>query len=429
MRLLVIGGTAAGMSAAARARRLDPSLDLVVLEKGPVVSFGACGLPYFVEGRIARAADMVVYTPEYFRKERKIDVRTGARAVAILHSQRAVALENGERVPYDRLVIATGARARRSGIAGEDLPHVFQLQTMADGERLREFLTASHPKRALIVGAGYIGFETADAFRRHGLRVAIASRGRDALRRGDPELTDLISAHCARFGVEMRWNTEVRTVEGEPADLILLATGIEPNSEIAREAGIETGRTGAVRVDERLQTNLAGVYAAGDCAETFHLVTGRPEWVPLGTTANKMGRVAGANAAGHRERFAGIVGTSVLRILGLDIGLTGLSSAQARAAGFSPVEMRIRAKSKPGYFGGRPVHVQLVADRGTRRLLGGWVAGEHGVAGRVNVIAMALQARMRVEEFEASDLAYAPPFAPVWDPLLIAAQQLAKALD
>ena len=429
MRLLVIGGTAAGMSAAARARRLDPSLEIVVLEQGPVVSFGACGLPYFIEGRIRRAEQMVVYTPEYFRKERNISVRTGARVVSVLHARRQAMLTSGEAVAYDRLVIATGSRPRQSALSDETLPHVFRLNTMADGERLRAFIIEKRPKTALIVGAGYIGFEAADAFRHHGMRVVLASQGFDALNRHDAELTRIITAHCKRFGVEMRWNTEVRSVDDESADMVLIAAGIQPNVEIARDAGVELGRTGAIRVDDRLQTNLAGIYAAGDCAETFHLVTGRPEWVPLGTTANKMGRVAGANAAGRRERFAGIVGTSVLRIMGLDVGLAGLSCEQARAAGFAPVEARIQAKSKPGYFGGRPVTVQLVADRNTRRLLGGWVAGEHEIAGRVNVIAMALQARLKVEDFEGSDLAYAPPFAPVWDPLLIAAQQLAKQFE
>jgi NADPH-dependent 2,4-dienoyl-CoA reductase/sulfur reductase-like enzyme len=429
MRLLVIGGVAAGMSAAARARRLDPGLEIVVLEKGPVVSYGACGLPYFVEGRVRRSSELIVYTPEYFRKQRNITVRTGARVTSIAHSRREVLLDGGERVHYDRLVIATGARPRDAGIAGGRLPHVFHLHTLADGERMRRFLEEKRPRSALIVGAGYIGFEGADVLRRHGIQVAIASRHENALNRLDPELSKLLTAHVQRFGVEMRWNTTVQSVEDERAGMVLLATGIQPNVEIAQEAGVEIGRTGAVRVDERLETNLSGVYAAGDCAENFHLVTGRPEWVPLGTTANKMGRIAGANAAGRRERFPGIVGTSILSVFGMGIGLTGLSCEQARLAGFSAREVRIQAHSKPGYFGGRPLTVQLVADRNTRRLLGGWVFGEHEVAGRINVIAMALQNRMRVEDLEASDLAYAPPFAPVWDPVLIAAQQLSKLLD
>jgi NADPH-dependent 2,4-dienoyl-CoA reductase/sulfur reductase-like enzyme len=217
-------------------------------------------------------------------------------------------------------------------------------------------------------------------------------------------------------------------VDGTACDLVLLATGLRPNAEMAAEAGVERGRTGAIRVDERMETNLGGVYAAGDCAETMHVVTGRPAYIPLGTTANKMGRVAGANAAGARERFTGVAGTSIFSVFGLGVGMTGLSVEQARREGFSPLAERIEARGRPRYFGGRLTTVELVADRTTGRLLGGTVMGEQDVAGRINVIASALQNRMLVEDFERLDLAYAPPFSTVWDPLLIAAQQLAHKL-
>jgi NADPH-dependent 2,4-dienoyl-CoA reductase/sulfur reductase-like enzyme len=209
---------------------------------------------------------------------------------------------------------------------------------------------------------------------------------------------------------------------------VVLAAGFKPNVELAAEAGIEIGRTGAIRTDDRMETNLRGIYAAGDCAEVGHLVTGRPTWIPLGTTANKTGRVAGANAAGGRARFAGIVGTSIVKVFDLGFATTGLTASQARAEGFSPVVVQIEAKSKPGYFGGSKTWVELVADRATRKLLGGSVVGEDGAAGRVNVIAAALQSGMRVDQFEQLDLAYSPPYATVWDPLLIAAQQLMKEL-
>jgi NADPH-dependent 2,4-dienoyl-CoA reductase/sulfur reductase-like enzyme len=208
----------------------------------------------------------------------------------------------------------------------------------------------------------------------------------------------------------------------------VLAAGFKPNVELAAQAGVETGRSGAIRTDDRMETNLRGVYAAGDCAEVQHLVTGRPTWIPLGTTANKTGRVAGANAAGGRERFAGIVGTSIVAVFGMGFATTGLSASQARAEGFSPVAAQIEAKSKPGYFQGSKTAVELVADRATRRLLGGSVVGEDGAAGRIDVIATALQAGLRVDQFEQLDLAYSPPFSTVWDPLLIAAQQLLKEL-
>ena len=425
MALVVIGGVAAGLSAAARARRIDPRLDILVLEKGPAVSYGACGLPYFVEGRVREARQLIVHTPEYFRKERNIAVRTGARVVSISHPRREVTLDGGERVHYDRLVIATGARPRTKDFEGATLPpHVFTLHTLEDAERLKAYLCDKQPKQAVVVGAGYIGLEAADALRRNGMAVTVVEQGPHVLGRGDAELTKAVRERLERFRVELQLNTRISAVERR--ELVILATGLRPNVEIAVEGGVEVGRTGAIRVDEHMETNLPGVFAAGDCAEAPHLVTGRPAYIPLGTTANKMGRVAGANAAGRRERFGGVVGTAILNIFGMGVAFSGLSVEHARREGFSPVSARIAAPSRPGYFGGKPITVELVADAATRRLLGGSVWGEDGVEGRINVIATALHNRMRVEDLEQLDLAYAPPFATVWDPVLIAAQQLIK---
>jgi CoA-dependent NAD(P)H sulfur oxidoreductase len=426
MRLVVIGGVAAGLSAAARARRIDPSLEIVVLEKGAEISYGACGLPYYLAGRVGRAEQLVVYTPEYFRKERNIAVRTGARVVSISHARREVTLDgaSGERVHYDRLVIATGARPRTPDFEGAALPHVFTLHTLEDAERLKAYLRDKQPKRAVVIGAGYIGLEAADALRRNGLAVTVAEQSPHVLGRGDAGVTKAVRERLERFRVELKLNTSAEDVGGY--DLAIVATGLQPNIEIAAAAGIEAGRTGAIRVDEHMETNLPGVYAAGDCAEALDLVTGRPVYIPLGTTANKMGRVAGANAAGRRERFGGVVGTAVVNIFGMGVAFSGLSAGQARREGFLPVSAPITAASRAGYFDGKPITVELVADAGSRRLLGGSVCGEDGVEGRINVIATALQNRMRVEDLEQLDLAYAPPFATVWDPVLIAAQQLLR---
>lgn len=434
MRLVVIGGVAAGLSAAARARRIDPSLEILVLERGQAVSYGACGLPYYLAGRVSSLDELVVYTPDYFQRERNITVRTGAQVAAISHPHRQVALAGGERLHYDRLVVATGARADRSAIQGGELPHVFTLQTPADARRLKGFLEQRRPRRAVVLGAGYLGLVLAEVLRTHGLAVTIFEAASDVLGRQDPELTELAGKHLERFHVELRRQTRVTVIEpervaGVPCDLVMLACGLRPNVELAAEAGIELSRTGAICVSDRAETNLGAVYAAGDCAEAFHLVTGRPVYLPLGATANKMGRVAGANAAGGRERLAGIAGTCILRVCGLGVAVTGLSEVQARKEGFDPVAAHIEARDKPRYFRGRPTTVKLVADRRTRRLLGGWVAGEDGVSGRINVIATALASRMRIEEFAQLDLAYSPPFAPAWDPLLIAAQQVSKLVD
>jgi NADPH-dependent 2,4-dienoyl-CoA reductase/sulfur reductase-like enzyme len=426
MALVVIGGVAAGLSAAARARRIDPNLEIIVLEKGPVVSYGACGLPYFVEGRVAESKQLIVYTPEYFRKERRIDVRINTRAVAISHPKREVVLESGACVHYDRLVIATGARFDLPGIAGANQPHMFGLHTLEDAERMRAFLRDRRPRTAAIVGAGYIGIEAADALRRNGLAVTILEASPHVLLRDDAAFNAAVRAQLERHRVELRTGVRVTSIDELAYDMVVIAAGFKPNSAIAAEAGIETGRTGAIRADDRMETNLRGVFTAGDCAEVGHLVTGRPTWFPLGTSANKAGRVAGANAAGGRERFAGVVGTSIVSIFGMGFATTGLSAAQARAEGFTPVAARIEAKSRPGYFGGTRTAVELIADRATRRLIGGSVIGEDGVAGRIDVIATALTAKMRVDEFEQLDLAYSPPFSTVWDPVLIAAQQLLK---
>jgi NADPH-dependent 2,4-dienoyl-CoA reductase/sulfur reductase-like enzyme len=431
MRLVVIGGVAAGLSAAARARRLDPSLEIVVLEKGDAISLGACGLPYYIEGQVGAVEDLILYTPERFQKERNIQVRTRARVSSIQHSRREVALEGGERVRYDRLVIATGARPGTSAIRGADLPHVFTLHTLDDARRLYDFLARERPRHATVVGAGYIGLEIAGALRARGLGVTVFEASSDALSRHDPQFTRLVADCLERFRIGLRLNAPVRAIEPNrvedvPCQLVVLAAGLKPNVEMAAEAGVEIGQTGAIRVSERMETNLSGVYAAGDCAETTHLVTGRPVWLPLGTTANKMGRVAGASVAGASERFAGIVGTSIVRVCGEAFATTGLSAPDARREGFDPIVARIRAVDRPGYFWGAPITVELVADRSSRRLLGGTVVGSDSAAGRINVLATALAQRMRLDEFEQLDLAYAPPYSPVWDPLLIAAQQLAK---
>jgi len=434
MRLVVVGGVAAGLSAAARARRLDPSMDITVVEKGDWISYGACGLPYYVEGRVPRPEQLVVYTPEYFRRERNIEVRTRSEAVAISHARREVKLSTGETLRYDRLIIATGARQDRHGMEGVCQPHVFSVNTMADAMRLREYLDGTaRPPRAVVIGAGYIGMEAAEALRARGCAVTVFGAGPHVLGRRDGKLTEQIARHLARFHIDLRLNEKVSSIEpgrvkDTVCDLVVLATGLVPNAEIAADAGVQLGRTGAIATNEQMQTNLTGVYAAGDCAEAMHRVLGRPEFVPLGTTANKMGRVAGAAAAGARERFPGVVGTAIVRVCGLAVATTGLSAGQARHHGFDPVAAFIEAREKASYFRGRKGTVELVADRRNGRLLGATVTGEDGVAGRINVVAAALSSRMTAEDFLHLDLAYAPPYATVWDPLLLAAQQLVKLL-
>jgi NADPH-dependent 2,4-dienoyl-CoA reductase/sulfur reductase-like enzyme len=381
-----------------------------------------------VEGQVRKLDDLVVHTAAYFASERNIDVRTGVEVVEIRHSRREVVLNSGDRLPYDKLAITTGARPDTSAIEGGALPHVFTIQTMDDAARLLEFITVKRPRRAVVIGAGYIGLEAAEALRAHGIAVELRTASGDVLGRRDVRLTEFIEKHLALFGVRLRCSMPVHEIVECGGELVVLATGVKPNVELAASAGVTLGKTGAIAVTDRMETNLPSVYSAGDCSETRHLVTRRDVYIPLGTTANKTGRVAGANAAGRRETFPGVAGTSVVRVCGLGVALTGLSEAQAKLEHFSPVRVTIEGKDKAGYFRGRPTSVELVADKSSGILIGGMVIGEEGVAGRINVIATALTARMTVDEFQDLDLAYAPPYATVWDPLLIAAQQLSKLL-
>lgn len=425
MRLVVVGGVAAGLSAASRARRLDPSLEIVVLEKGARISYGACGLPYLIEGQVRSIDELTVYTPAFFEKDRDIRIRTGCEVTAVQHSRREVLLRSGERVHYDRLVWAAGARP----ILPFSGPNVFCLHTDQDALRLEQFLRDKQPRTAAVVGGGYIGLEMATALRARGLSVSVYHDATTLLHREDDWLTKRVAERLARCRIELHLNTRVTSAESLRADLVLIAAGLKANTELLADAGADLGRSGALRVDERLETTLGGIYAAGDCCEALHIVTGRPAWVPLGTTANRMGRIAGANAAGARERFEGIAGTSIVRIGGLAAATTGLSSQQARREGFSPVEVVVEGRDRPRYFQGRKVAIQLIADRNSRRLLGAAILGDEGVAGRINVIAAALATRLTPESLAALDLAYAPPYGTAADPLITAGQQLARILD
>ena len=424
MRLVVVGGVAAGLSAAAQARRVDRALEIVVLEKGERISYGACGLPYWIEGQVDTLDELTVYTPQYFERDRDIRIRTGAEVAAIQHGRREVVLSSGERIRYDRLVWAAGARPALPARGAK----TFNLHTDRDAARLRAFLVEQRPATAAVVGGGAIGLEMVTALRARGLAVMLYQEGLHLLEGNQEWLTKTILARLERCRVRVRLNTPVAAPESLPEDVVVVCAGLKPNVEALAEAGAELGRSGALRVDERTETTLGGIYAAGDCAEAMHVVSGHGAWIPLGTTANKMGRVAGANAAGARERFEGIAGTSIVRVAGLAVAMTGLSPQQARREGFTPLEVLVEGRDRPRYFRGAKVQVQLTADRNTRRLLGASIAGDEGVIGRINVVATALAARMKAADFAALDLAYAPPYATVVDPLLVAGRKLADAL-
>ncbi|MDI3316983.1 MAG: FAD-dependent oxidoreductase [Bacillota bacterium] len=446
-RYIVAGGVAAGMSAASRIRRLDPEAEILAFERSGYVSYGACGLPYFVEGLVERPEQLVTYSPETFRSQRRIDVAVHTEVERIDRERHEVTvrdLESGEprRLRYDRLILATGARPSAPPIDGLDLEGVHVLRLVEDGIRLRRALEERRG-RAVILGGGYIGLEAAEAVRKRGWEVTLVEALPQVMATMDPEPAQAVARELERNGIELRLGEPVLGLESDgsgagkgrvrrvvtragsvEADLVLVATGVRPNSELAAEAGIATGVRGAIRVDAEMRTSDPDVWAAGDCAESFHAVTGRPDWIPLGTTANKQGRIAGENAAGGHARFPGVAGTAIVKVFDLGVARTGLSLAEAQRAGLEAEAVDALQRSRAGYYpGGGRVAVRLVVERASRRLLGGQLTGPVDAVKRVDTLAAALYGRFTVDDLYGLDLAYAPPFAPVWDPLLIAARQ------
>lgn len=439
-RLVVIGGDAGGMGAASTARRLRSDLDIVALEKSEFTSYSACGIPYLIGGEVARVDELVARTPQEFRNHYRIDVRLRHEALGIDLERREVEVRDHEhgrtiRLGFDQLVIGTGAHPRRPDIPGIDGPDIYGVQTLADGSRLLQRITEKPVRRVVVVGGGYIGLEMAEAFVRRGAAVTVVERSPEVMRTLDPDMGALVSRAMRRHGIEVRCGTGVTGFEpglvhtdgGDlPADLVVLGLGVEPSSALAGEAGITLGVRGAISVDRRQRTSAEGVWAAGDCAESYHLVSGRPIHVALGTVANKHARVAGTNIGGGYATFPGVVGTAVSKICDTEVARTGLTEREAARAGFEYHVTTIEATTRAGYYpGAAPITVKMLAERGSGRLLGAQLVGQEGAAKRIDVVATALHARMGVDEMSTLDLSYAPPFSPVWDPVLVAARKVA----
>ena len=447
-KVLVIGGNAAGMTAAGRARRLDPGLEVTVLERGPHVSSSVCGTPYFISGDVPRAENLIRYTPEAFQERRGARVLTGVAAEKLDLSRRRVVarnLETGREIafPYDRLLVATGYAPRRIEAAGAELGNIFSLANLSDALAIRSALER-RPQRALLVGAGLVNLEMAESLSRRGVAVTMLEKCDHIVPGLDPEMADLVEAELARHGVAVWKGRSVRTFFGNPdgrvqsawvsgiaepvaADIVLVDIGVRPETGLARAAGIALGRSGAIAVSERLETSAPSIYAAGNCAETLHLVSNQPVANALGTAANKQGRVAGENLARVPAVFRGVLNTWVVRVFDAAVARTGLTEQEARACGFLPVAAQITAGARARYLGEEPVTLRAIADRASRRLLGVQAVGG-GADKRVDVAAVALTAGMKVDEAAQLDLGYAPPYSQVWDPFLVAMNALLRYL-
>lgn len=447
-RFIVIGGDAAGMSAASKARRENPELEIIALEKGDWASYAACGLPYYLKGNVDNIEDLIAIPPEVFREKRDIDLRLNHEVTKIIPEKKKIVVKsqrNEIEFNYNKLLISTGARVARPRIEGIDSQGVFFLRGMSDGIKIREYLEKREPKSVLIVGGGYIGLEMAEAFHTRGMSVSIVELLPHLLSTFSPEIVEIVERDVkdyARLYLGRRVNSireidkdklSVSISDGENKNqeeietaMVLMATGIIPETSLARDTGIKLGKSGAIITDEYGETNISAIYAAGDCTEVKSVVTGQNIYLPLALTANRNGRAVGTTIAGEKTPLSPIAGTAVVKVFQLEVATTGLTDLDAaKEYGFNPVKVTIDSHSRAGYCpGAKPIKISLIADRDSKRILGSSMVGEEGVSKRIDIIATALYSRITVQELENLDLAYAPPFSPVWDPVLTAARVL-----
>jgi NADPH-dependent 2,4-dienoyl-CoA reductase/sulfur reductase-like enzyme len=442
-RLAVIGGDAGGMSAAAQARRLDPSLEIVAFEKTEWTSYSACGIPYLVSGEIGPLEQLVARSPQEHRDQSHIDVRVRHEVMSIdLPSGRLEVRDHVRgrtiQVPFDMLLLGMGARPIRPDLPGIDLPIVHGVQTLHDASRLLQFAERSRCSDVVVVGGGYIGLELAEAFVERHASVTVIESQPHVMSTLDGDIAAPIEEAMRKLGIELRLNTEVIGFEEDAvvtrdgriaADLVIVGLGVEPNSELARDAGLELGVRGSVRVDRRQRTSAPNVWAAGDCVESFHLVSRRPVYVALGTVANRQGRVAGINLGGGYAAFAGVLGTAVTRICATEISRTGLNEREARDAAFEFVTATVDSTTVASYFPEAPkITVKMLAERRSGRIIGAQIVGGRGAGKRIDVAAAAITAGMDAGQLVDLDFGYAPPVSPLWDPIASAARVILSSL-
>ncbi len=438
MRIVIIGGVAGGASCAARARRLNEQAEILLIERGPFVSFANCGLPYYVGDVIPEEAKLLVASPDSFRERFNIEVRTGHEATAILPSERKLevrVLGSGEsyQVDYDALVLAPGASPLRPPLPGLDQEGVFALRTLPDARAIRDFIARRHASRAVVVGGGFIGLEMAENLVHRGLEVSLVEMLPQVMPPFDPEMASPIAERMTREGVRLLLGQALASVESDltvrtreglavPADLVILALGVRPETALARAAGLELGERGGIRVDDQMRTSDPHIWAVGDAVEVRDVVTGRWGLLALAGPAQRQGRVAAASICGREARFRGVQGTAIVGLFGLAAGCTGASERALRQAGrddFSVVTLH--PGHHAGYYpGARPITLKLIFRTSDGLILGAQAVGEEAVDKRLDVIAMAIGKQATVFDLEECELCYAPQFGSAKDPVNMA---------
>lgn len=439
MKVIIIGGIAAGMSAAAKFKRLSPNDDVVVYEKGDIVSFGACGLPYYVGGFFDDSNEMIARTPEAFR-EAGVEIHTKHEVTNVDFSNKKVTVKNLNtnevlEESYDKLMIASGARAIIPPIKNIDLENVVTLKSMDDGNKLRELMSKEENKKIAIIGAGFIGLEAAEAAKHRGKEVTVIQLQDRVLQEVfDKDITDLLEEELRENGVNLLLSETVTELIGDgkvskvktnkreiEADIVILATGVKPNTDFLNCDEIKMIRNGAIVVDKYGRTSVEDVYAAGDCATINSLITDREIYVPLATGANKLGRIVGENLAGQNNYFQGSMASSCIKVMDMEAARTGLSEKEVLNLGFNYKTKFITDMNQTSYYPGRErIYVKLIYDAHTRVILGGQVAGYKDAVQRCNVLAACIYAKMTTEQLGMLDLCYAPPFSRTWDVLNVA---------
>ncbi len=447
-RLLVIGGVAAGPKAAAKARRCDPEMEIVVYQEEDAISYAGCGLPYYVSGVIKDREELISRTPGKFaldgikilknRKIEKIDLQSSTV------TGRRIGSGETFKDRFDRLVIATGAYPIRPRIEGIDLGNIFYLRSIFDADAIFEKIRTESVGNVVIVGGGYIGLEMAESLVRLNKKVTIVELALQILTLFDEDFAGILQQHLEKKGVTISTSEGIQALKGKEgkvrqvrtavrqleADAVVMSLGIRPQVELAKQAGLRIGETGAIWVNEKMETSARGVYAAGDCAETTHLITGKKVWIPLGSTANKQGRVVGVNVCGGSATFPGVMGTTIFKTFDFNVAKTGLSMREAEKEGFHPVQAVVRGFDRAHYYPGRKESaLKVIADKETGRILGGQAVGEGPSDKFIDILAMALHGRMTCRELAAVDLAYAPPYSPVLSPVIVAANVLMNKLE
>lgn len=434
MNVVVIGGGAAGMTAASRVKALKPEWKVTVFEETDFVSHAPCGIPYLLEGVVKSVEDLMYYRPEFFREKRGIDLHINAKVIDAKKGYVKV-IENGEEKEYEwnKLILATGAIPKVPKVDGIDLENVFTVRHPARSKKILEALNRA--EKVVIVGAGYLGVELAEACSARGKKVTVIEALDQPLTNLDKDLAEIVKKEMEKY-VELKLNEKLQDLEGKDrvekvvtdkgeykADLVFVAVGVKPNVEIADKLKCKLGKTGAIETDNRMRTSVENVFAAGDCAETMHMVTKKPVWIPLAPAANKMGYVAGMNAANGNLEFPGVLGTQLTKFFDLEIGSTGLTERVARAEGFDVRTALIEAETRVHYYpGGKKIWLKVVADK-NGRIVGAQAVGSE-VAMRINTLAVMIQANFTAKESFFSDLGYAPPFTPIWDPIIVSARVL-----